>query len=479
MSMTNETVAALNSHLARKFRSLSLRFAAALTLALNLALGHEQGELGIHLVVIVSYVFVGAVSVALSALAPGVRRLDGAFAVADALLVIAILYQHILATPVNEDHEITTSALVVAFILLTHTGLKLEKRHVVLFCALVTSAWVGMLAVMAWRHDLERPAVFLSSFLDRDLGLAVSFAFTGWAVFLLVSEQEKMRRDAAVVDQRRHNLSRFFSPLVVADLEDASTVLDLQRRNAAVMFVDLRDFTSYAEGAPPAEVTSVLAEYRRLVAHAVFRHRGTIDKFIGDGVMIVFGQPKPTHDDADRALACALSLIRELEEWRLLRLSVGKSAAFHAAIGLHHGAIVGGVLESGYHDELTVVGDVVNVAHRLEKLAKRLNACLVVSETLLNQTHSDVSDAEWIFRKDVFLAGRRNPIDIAYLPRACCSGRKAVTRLSPAVDFYHRRKLSSCAMQTCFDEVGEAVYPPGSCPPTPPIESDLPLKANG
>jgi adenylate cyclase len=67
------------------------------------------------------------------------------------------------------------------------------------------------------------------------------------------------------------------------------------------MFVDLPDFTSFAETAPARELALVLAEYRQLVSGTIFQHGGTVDKFIGDGVMAVFGQPTPTEDDADRA----------------------------------------------------------------------------------------------------------------------------------------------------------------------------------
>ncbi|WP_198174389.1 adenylate/guanylate cyclase domain-containing protein [Mesorhizobium xinjiangense] len=240
-----------------------------------------------------------------------------------------------------------------------------------------------MIAVMEWRHETLRPGTYLSAFLDVDLALTISFAFTGFAVFLLVSEQDQAKREARKLEQRRNNLSRFFSPFVVSDLENGSAALDLQRRQAAIMFVDLRDFTSYAESAPAAQRASVLAEYREL-AGTVFHYGGTVDKFVGDGVMAVFCQPKPSDGDAAQALACALRLIMVLDEWRYRRLN-GQAATFDAVIGLHHGLIVGGVLESGFHDEFTVVGDAVNVAQRLEGLAKTLGASLVVSTDLLRQ----------------------------------------------------------------------------------------------
>jgi adenylate cyclase len=205
----------------------------------------------------------------------------------------------------------------------------------------------------------------------------------------------------------------FFSPLVVADLQEAGNILDLKRRPAAIMFVDLRDFTSYAETAPASQLAGVLADYRQTVAGTVFAFGGTVDKFIGDGIMAVFGQPTASDDDAERALACAMDLITLLREWR----PVQDGPVFQAGIGLHYGTVIGGVLESGYHDEFTVVGDAVNVAQRLEGLTKDFDASLVVSSALLAQTRGGTLLRNWKWKKAVGLSGRRIPIDLAYLPR--------------------------------------------------------------
>lgn len=102
---------------------------------------------------------------------------------------------------------------------------------------------------------------------------------------------------------------------------------------------------------------------------AVFESSGTIDKFVGDGVMAVFGQPRPKADDAERAVRCALHLSRILADWKLRCRKEGR-AALDAGIGLHVGQVIAGILHSGRYDEFTVVGDAVNVSERLERLAK-------------------------------------------------------------------------------------------------------------
>ncbi|WP_348641738.1 adenylate/guanylate cyclase domain-containing protein [Rhizobium sp. P44RR-XXIV] len=151
-----------------------------------------------------------------------------------------------------------------------------------------------------------------------------------------------------------------------------------------------------------------------MVAGTVFAHRGTVDKFIGDGVMAVFGQPKPQPDDAHRALACAVELAAALDRWRLANIEQG-GPPLETGIGLHYGTVIGGVLESGFHDEFTVIGDAVNVAQRLESVAKKLRSPLVISTAMMDQVPGAQYGKRWLQKDNVKLEGRKELIDIAYL----------------------------------------------------------------
>lgn len=401
---------------AREIRSILLRFVAFAILLANLLLGSNDGAERTHFLVVVSYLFISIASVATARFLPDVSWLKTLFVVLDALLVTLILYAHILGGPVTENHNLTTTSLVVAFILLNHVGLKQDRRLVLVFAGIVLVSWVAMLAITAARHHTADAMSLLAAFFNQDLGLTVSFGFTAFAIYLLARDHDRTRKEALRADKRRLNLSHFFSPLVVADLQEGSSALDLERRNAAIMFVDLRDFTRFAETAPARELALVLAEYRHLVSGTIFEHGGTVDKFIGDGVMAVFGQPKAAEDDADRALACALGLVDVLNDWKNHGMLNGYPA-LNAGIGLHYGTAVGGVLDSGCHSEFTVIGDAVNVAQRLETLAKSLDAPLVVSAALMARLQRPVPPAHWIPQDSVVLPGRRLPIDIWHLRR--------------------------------------------------------------
>lgn len=335
----------------------------------------------------------------------------------DAVFVTTVLYEHIVGATISQPHGLTTASLVIPFLFLSHVGMTLRGRLIFLFSSVVFCAWIVMLALMAWLHEQEGPGTFWQVFLGLDFGLALTFGLTAISTGLLAVDHQRVRREAHRIDRWRHNLARFFSPFVVAELQEAGSSLTLQRRPAAIMFVDLRDFTSYAEHASPAHLAQVLTEYRKLVAGTVFAFGGTVDKFIGDGVMAVFGQPAARDDDAERALSCALALCDRLQAWQPPHAA--DHATFRAGIGVHYGMVIGGVLDSGSHDEFTVFGDAVNVARRLEALTKELDATLVVSFALLRRTPRarGAGGGGWLFKKGVALTGRKIGINVAYRPR--------------------------------------------------------------
>jgi adenylate cyclase len=403
-----------NSEVAREVRSASLRLVALLILFANLYFGDDQAGIVTHFSVSVAYFVVSAVSIIIAVLKPRYHHARVAFVLLDASLVVALFYEHILANPVTTNHDLTTSSLVIAFILLNHVAFTLDRRLIAAFASLVITSWVLMLAIMALRHETAGFGTLAGNFFNRDFVLTMSFAFTALVVFLLVRDHETTRTEALKIEERRLNLSRFFSPGVVSDLQEASAVLDLERRDAAIMFVDIREFTSYSEVAAGPQLTRVLVEYRRLVAGTVFAYEGTVDKFIGDGVMAVFGQPKPRQGDAQRALNCASELAQTLEEWRLRTIASG-GPNLRTGIGLHYGPVIGGVIESGFHDEFTVFGDAVNVAQRLESLSKSLSASLVISASALQVANDRMAARGWHHRKQVTLPGRKEPLDIAFL----------------------------------------------------------------
>lgn len=216
------------------------------------------------------------------------------------------------------------------------------------------------------------------------------------------------------IDQaaRSARLSRFFSPRIAErlsrnELYGPSSGL---RQPVAVLFVDIKGFTSMAETMSPEELGTVLSEFRERVTECVFRHGGTVDKFIGDAVMIVFGAPISGPDDARDAVQCGVDVLKTVAEWSRERTSSG-DAGIEIGIGGHYGEVFVGVLGSGRLLEYTVIGDTVNVAERLERLSRETDCPFVTSRTLLDEARIPNDEARWSALGEHTLRGRTTPIE--------------------------------------------------------------------
>ena len=399
----------------REIRSAWLRLAVFGILIVNLLMGEHGGNLLVHANVVGGYGLATVLALGFALARRGPAWLSGAFTVVDALAVVALFHEHVFRAGDPFSHALTNTNLAIAFVLLNHVALRLRPTLVSLYAGLAVVGWLSLLvvknAVTRWQ-DPQSVAV-----LEGDSALAAAFVFAAFVLFLLIRDHDSLLRSALRSERRRLSLSRFFSSGVVTELERGAVALDLERRMAAVMFVDLRSFTRFAEAASPKDLAELLVDYRTHVAQAVFDWGGTVDKFIGDGVMAVFGQPRPKEDDAERAIRCALHVSELLARWKLKRLKEGRPA-LDAGIGLHVGLVIGGVLESRLHDEFTVLGDAVNVAERLERLAKCFDAALVVSADVLTEVPAIMLEMPWVWKEGVELEGRSGAVKIAYLPRA-------------------------------------------------------------
>ena len=197
---------------------------------------------------------------------------------------------------------------------------------------------------------------------EDDLDFLV--AFSGIAAVAIENSQfsEKIRQEALV----RSNFERYFSPNLAAQIAQAPDAARLRgdKRPIAVLFSDIRGFTALSETMNPDDMANLLTEYFTEMVECVFRHNGTLDKFIGDAVMAQWGAPIATDEDPDRAMAAAVEMIRELdtlnEKWKTAgrpQLQIG--------IGLNFGEAFAGNIGSERRMEYTVIGDTVNTASRL------------------------------------------------------------------------------------------------------------------
>ncbi len=199
--------------------------------------------------------------------------------------------------------------------------------------------------------------------------------------------------DAVEQEMAGAALSRYFSPGTQREiLRQAADPLGqrAERQDIAVLFTDLRGFTALSEGAPPEDVMGWLREYHERVVAVVFEHGGTLDKFLGDGMLATFGVPNPTGDEPERAVRAALGIRIALAELNESRVARGLPE-FKQGCGVHFGPAIVGNVGVPERLEYTVIGDTVNVASRLEGLCKQLHHKLLLSKEVHDRLPPDLS----------------------------------------------------------------------------------------
>lgn len=245
-----------------------------------------------------------------------------------------------------------------------------------------------------------------------------------------VAQSRRLVFENVRAERARENLARYFSPEVAAEL--ASDEHDLgaaRRQDAAVLFADIVGFTRLSESLGPEGTIALLREWHGRLGDIVFRHGGTLDKYIGDGLMATFGAPRVRPDDASRALAAGLEMAAEA---RRPRSGAGPGAGPEAGpdasrrpegpppvrigIGIHFGPVVVGDVGNERRLEFAVLGDTVNVASRLEGLTRELGADLVASGDLVARVREEGGPAgRLVSVGERSLRGRSEPVE-AFVP---------------------------------------------------------------
>ncbi len=200
------------------------------------------------------------------------------------------------------------------------------------------------------------------SFEPADLDFLAAFAGITAAALETARLAERLRREAVA----RGNFERYFAPNVAARIAQSNEVVRPggERRHVTVLFGDLRGFTRFAAGASPDAVAATVSEFLSAMVDCVFRHGGTLDKFIGDAVMAQWGAPEGDANDADRAMCAALDMLDALDTLNLRWQREGRES-LAMGIGMAYGEVFAGNIGSERRLEFTVLGDAVNLASRL------------------------------------------------------------------------------------------------------------------
>ena len=196
-------------------------------------------------------------------------------------------------------------------------------------------------------------------------------------------ERARLNQKIVAEERKRERLGRFLSPQVASRILAASDTTGAELgapevREVSVLFADISGFTSMSEKMSPSAVALLLNDYLSRMTDVIFKYEGTLDKYIGDAIMAVFGAPLDMPDHAERAIRTALEMQERLAEWNAERK---EGPAFRIRIGINSGKAVAGEIGSVNKKEYTVLGDTVNTASRLESAVAKPGSVVVGENT--------------------------------------------------------------------------------------------------
>ena len=243
--------------------------------------------------------------------------------------------------------------------------------------------------------------------------IMVATTYVGTTVESFVRTELERRRTKAL-------FGRYLSATVVDELLRNKEEIELGgvKREVTVLFSDIRGFTSFSEGRAPEEVVARLNEYFTAMTEEVFKQGGTLDKYLGDGLMAIFGAPVSYPDHARRALAASVGMLKRLEglnrEWQergQVTLEVG--------IGVNSGSVVVGNIGSPDRMDYTVIGEEVNLASRLEGMNKEYKTQIILSERTARLLREGDLPPGWVLKSlgEAKVRGMAEPVQIYTLVR--------------------------------------------------------------
>lgn len=316
------------------------------------------------------------------------RRLTPAFLALSIVVDMAVLMLTIWSFHLQYGAPaalyIKAPTLMYVFILIALRALRFEARWVLLAGGMAVAGWLALVAFAVLLDPAGLPVTrsyveYMTSYrilVGAEIDKLVSMTMVAIVLAVVVGRARSTLVEATTERLAGVELSRFFTPEVAATIKSADMAIapgDGVLREAAVMFVDLRGFTRLSQRLTPQEVMQLLGDYQERLVPVIRAHGGSIDKFLGDGILASFGAVRPSTTFAADALRAGEALVEAAADWASCREASGRHA-LRIGIGIAAGTVLFGAV--GHRDRLeyTVIGDPVNLAAKLEAHTKTVGA---------------------------------------------------------------------------------------------------------
>lgn len=310
----------------------------------------------------------------------------------DMTLLYSLIWSFHLQYMQPPSFYLKAPTLLYVFIFIALRALRFEARYVVMAGIAAAIGWLALILYVicsdpanamitrSYVAYLTSNAILIGAEIDKIISILVVTV-----VLALAVRRARFRLIEAVTGQQvKENLSRFFSPEIATHISRSGHQLmagEGEAREAAILNLDVRGFTKLASLASPQEVMSVLADYQRQMVPIIQRHGGSIDKFLGDGIMATFGATRAQEDYAARALSALEECMQAASTWVEEQQRQGRPALrINGAVA--SGRIIAGAVGDETRLEYTVIGDAVNLSAKLEKQNKVIGCrALALKET--------------------------------------------------------------------------------------------------
>ena len=297
---------------------------------------------------------------------------------------------------------IDTTAPLVFFLVVVLHGLLLHARALLAIVVCASAAFLALNATSAESLPLDEVIIFLTLL---NLTALATRGVIGMGRRLTDAMLEAQRSQNEVLE----TFGRHVSPQVAKRLLERGAGSETELRDVSVLFLDIRGFTALSESRSPKEVVSLLNDLFSFMVDEIDGNQGIVNKFLGDGFMAVFGAPFSAGQDADNALAAALKICARLEA----RVAGGELPRLSIGIGIHAGHAIVGNIGSSRRKEYTLIGDVVNVASRVEALNKRFGTTVLVTDAVWSRLTQPYPEA--VTHPDVEIRGRAERLTLYQL----------------------------------------------------------------